>query len=87
LLGRDVSQLSDDQLCNLVAELERRFRDEALTSAAQAATIILNGVKADRWRILVGADAPRYQKFESISLQRRDAMGQATTKWHHRRCL
>ena len=33
LLGRDVSQLSDDQLRNLVAELERRFRDEALTSA------------------------------------------------------
>ena len=41
----------------LVAELERRFRDEALTSAAQAATIILDGVKANRWRILVGADA------------------------------
>ena len=57
LLGRDVSQLSDDQLRNLVAELERRFRDEGLTSAAQAATIILDGVKADRWRILVGADA------------------------------
>src|SRR5881392_1483163 len=46
LLGRDVSQLSDDQVRNLVAELERRFRDEALTSAAQAATIILDGVKA-----------------------------------------
>ena len=57
LLGRDVSQLSDDQLRDLVAELERRFRDEALTSAAQAATIILDGVKGDRWRILVGADA------------------------------
>jgi NAD(P)-dependent dehydrogenase (short-subunit alcohol dehydrogenase family) len=57
LLGRDVSQLSDDQLRSLVAELERRFRDEALTSAAQAATIILDGVKGDRWRILVGADA------------------------------
>src|ERR1700758_240932 len=57
LLGRDVSQLSDDQLRNVVAELERRFRDEALTSATQAATIILDGVKADRWRILVGADA------------------------------
>src|SRR5262249_3352072 len=55
LLGRDVSQLSDDQLRNLVAELERRFRDEALTSAAQAATIILDGVMVDRWRILVGA--------------------------------
>src|SRR6201981_3197908 len=57
LLGRDVSQLSDDQLRNLVAELDRRFRDEELTSAAQAATIILDGVKANRWRILVGADA------------------------------
>ena len=57
MLGRDVSQLSDDQFRNLVAELERRFRDEALTSAARAATIILYGVKADRWRILVGADA------------------------------
>jgi hypothetical protein len=46
--GRDVSPLSDDQLRNLVSELERRFRDEALTSAAQAATIILDGVKANR---------------------------------------
>src|SRR6201985_4021521 len=55
LLGRDVSQLSDDQLRNLVSELERRFRDEALTSAAHAATIILDGVKAGRWRNLVGA--------------------------------
>jgi len=41
---------SSDQLRNVVAELERRFRDEALTSAAQAATLILDGVKADRWR-------------------------------------
>ncbi len=57
LVGRDVSQLSDDQLRGLVAELDRRFRDEGLTSAAEAATIILDGVKADRWRILVGADA------------------------------
>ena len=57
LLGRDVSQLSDGQLRNLVSELERRFRDEGLTSATQAATIILEGVKANRWRILVGADA------------------------------
>jgi len=40
-------------LRNLVSELERRFRDEGLTSATQAATIILEGVKANRWRILV----------------------------------
>ena len=56
-MGRDVSQLSDDQLRGLVAERERRFREEAPTTAAEAATIILDGVKADRWRILVGADA------------------------------
>ena len=56
-MGRDVSQLSDGQLRNLVSELERRFRDEGLTSATQAATIILEGVKANRWRILVGVDA------------------------------
>jgi hypothetical protein len=64
LLGRDVSQLSDDRLRDLVTELERRFRDEGLTSAARAATIILDGVKADRWRILVGADA--YQIDEMV---------------------
>src|SRR5262249_20491171 len=70
LLGRDVSQLSDDQVRKLVAELERRFRDEALTSAAQAATIILDGVKADRWRILVGADAHKIDELVRQSRER-----------------
>jgi NAD(P)-dependent dehydrogenase (short-subunit alcohol dehydrogenase family) len=37
----------------------QRFKDTAPTSAAQAARIILDGVKADRWRILVGDDAHR----------------------------
>jgi hypothetical protein len=41
----------------MVAERERRFREDAPTSAAEAATIILDGVKADKWRILVGNDA------------------------------
>ena len=58
-MGRDVSGLSDDDIRNNVAERERRFREEAPTSAGQAATIILDGVKADRWRILVGDDAHR----------------------------
>ncbi len=70
LLGRDVSPLSDDQLRNLVAELERQFRDEALTTAAQAATIILDGVKADRWRILVGADAHKIDEMVRQSPER-----------------
>ena len=54
----------------LVAELERRFRDEALTTAAQAATIILDGVKADRWRILVGADAHKIDEMVRQSPER-----------------
>ena len=33
------------------------FRDAAPTTAAQAATIILDGVRTDAWRILVGDDA------------------------------
>jgi NAD(P)-dependent dehydrogenase (short-subunit alcohol dehydrogenase family) len=57
--GRDVSALSDDDVRKMVAERERRFREEAPTSAAEAATIILDGVKADNWRILVGEDAQR----------------------------
>ena len=55
--GRDASNLSDDDIRKLIAERERRFRDEAPTSAAEAAKIILDGVKAERWRILVGEDA------------------------------
>ena len=56
-MGRDVASLSDDDIRKMVAERERRFREEAPTSAAEAATIILDGVKADKWRILVGKDA------------------------------
>ena len=55
--GRDVSGLSDDQIRKTIAERERRFAEEAPTSAAEAAKIILDGVKADQWRILVGDDA------------------------------
>ncbi|MEA3185479.1 MAG: hypothetical protein QOJ74_1956, partial [Ilumatobacteraceae bacterium] len=33
------------------------FRDNAPTTAAQAATTILDGVRAGEWRILVGDDA------------------------------
>src|SRR5215469_1370711 len=55
--GRDASGISDEELRAMVAERERRFAMDAPTSAAEAATIILDGVKADRWRILVGKDA------------------------------
>jgi NAD(P)-dependent dehydrogenase (short-subunit alcohol dehydrogenase family) len=56
-LGRDGSGPSDDEIQGIVAERARRFIEDAPTSAAEAATIILDGVKAGRWRILVGSDA------------------------------
>jgi hypothetical protein len=56
-MGRDPAALSDAEIQALVAERARRFLEEAPTTAAEAARIILDGVKAGRWRILVGADA------------------------------
>jgi len=56
-MGRDASAVSDAELQAALAERARRFVTDAPTSAADAATIILDGVKADRLRILVGADA------------------------------
>jgi NAD(P)-dependent dehydrogenase (short-subunit alcohol dehydrogenase family) len=58
-MGVDVSQLPDAALQAMVDEQARRFLEDAPTTAAQAATIILDGVKADRWRILVGEDAQK----------------------------
>jgi len=56
-MGIDVTKLSDADIAKLAEERARRFLQEAPTSAAEAAKIILDGVKADRWRILVGRDA------------------------------
>jgi NAD(P)-dependent dehydrogenase (short-subunit alcohol dehydrogenase family) len=56
-MGKDPSGLSNDDIQALVAERARRFIEDAPTTAAEAATIILDGVKADHWRILVGTDA------------------------------
>ena len=56
-MGRDTSRQSDDDIAGMHAKRSRKFRDLAITSAADAATIILDGVRADRLRILVGPDA------------------------------
>ena len=68
--GTDVSAMSDDDIQKIVAEGEWRFREEAPTSAAAAATIILDGVKAERWRILVGEDAKRIDELVRGSPER-----------------
>jgi NAD(P)-dependent dehydrogenase (short-subunit alcohol dehydrogenase family) len=59
MAGIDTAQMSDEDVQAAVAERMRSFLEEAPTSAAEAAKIILDGVKAERWRILVGDDAQR----------------------------
>ncbi len=59
MAGMDTANMSDEQLQAFAAEQARSFRDDAPTSAAEAAKIILDGVKAGSWRILVGDDAHR----------------------------
>ena len=54
-----VMNLSDDQIREFMHQRGIAFRDNAPTGAGEAATIILDGVKAGKWRILVGEDAHR----------------------------
>ena len=61
-MGMNGDSLTDEQIQMAVADQARRFRDDAPTTAAQAATIILDGVKKDDWRILVGDDAHQLDK-------------------------
>jgi NAD(P)-dependent dehydrogenase (short-subunit alcohol dehydrogenase family) len=58
-MGIDTRPMSDEDIQQIALDRARTFRDEAPTSAAAAAKIILDGVKAGRWRILVGDDAHR----------------------------
>jgi NAD(P)-dependent dehydrogenase (short-subunit alcohol dehydrogenase family) len=48
---------SAGQLRQFLVRINADFRDKAPVSAAQAATVILDGVRAGAWRILVGEDA------------------------------
>ncbi|HWC37071.1 MAG TPA: SDR family oxidoreductase [Acidimicrobiales bacterium] len=55
--GLQADDMSMDQLRQVVKMVEQGFRQAAPLDAAQAAAIILDGVRAGRWRILVGDDA------------------------------
>jgi NAD(P)-dependent dehydrogenase (short-subunit alcohol dehydrogenase family) len=57
--GVDAQAMSDADVQAMADERARSFREEAPMSAAGAAKVILDGVKAGRWRILVGDDAHR----------------------------
>ena len=51
------ARASADDVRRLLARMATDFREKAQLSAADAATIILDGVRSGAWRILVGKDA------------------------------
>jgi hypothetical protein len=55
--GLPTDGLSDEDVQNVMRVFGEMFRDNAPVTAEQAATIILDGVRAGKWRILVGDDA------------------------------
>ena len=56
-LGIATEGVSDDEIPNTLKAMGESFRDNAPITAAQAVTVILDGVRAGKWRILVGDDA------------------------------
>jgi NAD(P)-dependent dehydrogenase (short-subunit alcohol dehydrogenase family) len=56
-MGLDPGGASDEDLRQMMQQRMDDFRDNAPMLAAQAATVILDGVRANEWRILVGSDA------------------------------
>jgi NAD(P)-dependent dehydrogenase (short-subunit alcohol dehydrogenase family) len=55
--GLPADAITDDQIRQLMHQMAIAFRDAAPTTAAQAATTILDGVRNETWRVLVGNDA------------------------------
>lgn len=57
MMGHPISAMDDAEVLALAQEIGKAFRDNAPTTAEQAAGIILDGVRSERWRILIGRDA------------------------------
>jgi len=56
-MGIPTDGFSDEQIKAAIQQQMEDFRDNAPLTAAQAATIILDGVRNEKWRILVGEGA------------------------------
>lgn len=56
-VGGDAAALTDEDIQAMVADRARQFEEKAPTSAREASAVILDGVRRDQWRILVGEDA------------------------------
>lgn len=62
-MGQDETQFTDAQIAGFAKMMADGFRDNAPMTAAAASKVILDGVKAGKWRILVGDDAHRLDEF------------------------
>lgn len=56
-MGFDPGGATNDQIRQALQQRAEEFRDDAPMTAAEAARIILDGVRKGQWRILVGEDA------------------------------
>ena len=56
-MGFPTEGVSNDQIRQALQQRAEDFRDNAPVTAAQAARVILDGVREERWRILIGDDA------------------------------
>jgi NAD(P)-dependent dehydrogenase (short-subunit alcohol dehydrogenase family) len=61
--GLPVDNVPDDHIREMMHQRALDFRDKVPTTAAQAVSIILDGVREERWRILVGDDAHAIDQF------------------------
>jgi hypothetical protein len=57
--GFEPDTLSDEDVRRMITMFGEAFRNTAPLTAADAATVILDGVRAGTWRILIGDDARR----------------------------
>jgi len=62
-MGMDTTGASDEDIRQGMQAQGEMFRDAAPMSAAEAAAVILEGVRNDQWRILVGDDARVLDRF------------------------
>jgi NAD(P)-dependent dehydrogenase (short-subunit alcohol dehydrogenase family) len=61
--GMDTTAMTDDQVREVMKMAGEGFRDNAPLSSEQAAAVILDGIRQDKWRILVGDDAHALDEF------------------------
>jgi NAD(P)-dependent dehydrogenase (short-subunit alcohol dehydrogenase family) len=75
------AEIPDDALRSLIRTMGENFRELAPLTAADAATIILDGVRAGEWRILVGDDAHRLDeavRADPLGIYGRDGLNLAS---------